>query len=251
MQVPFFRTVHDSQSQVKNVEICNLKLLTMASDDSYSSSETESELSFGAVNFDQIVQEADARRVSGRAAARKKRKTEMKRRAVLPQDLMAIALMDRHITRSLYRLDYEYNTSLWVVGAALCMQKGYLQKVQRIGKEKAKYVEKPWIRDTICNLFHIGHDAYSAIVGGYLRNRKVYQTGKEGGVRAGNPMAKEMRIPRTTAMQILVQDFARGRRMNRQRVTACQVLDFLVEEKHLIIPRDLLGRYEKLPFSTA
>jgi hypothetical protein len=39
--------------------------------------------------------------------------------------------------------------------------------------------------------------------------------------------------------------------MNRQRVTARQVLDFVVEQKHLIFPRDLLGRYEKLPFSTA
>jgi hypothetical protein len=99
---------------------------------------------------------------------------------MLPQDLRAIALMDQHITRSLYGLDYEYNTSLRVVGAALRMQKGYLQKVQKIGKEKAKYVEKPQIRDTICNIFFFGHDAYSAIVGGYLHNCKVHQIGKEG-----------------------------------------------------------------------
>jgi hypothetical protein len=39
--------------------------------------------------------------------------------------------------------------------------------------------------------------------------------------------------------------------MNCQRVTARQVLDFFVEQKHLIIPRDPLGRYEKLPFNTA
>jgi hypothetical protein len=102
--------------------------------------------------------------------ARKKRKVETKPRAVLPRDLRAISLMDKHITKHLYGQDYDYNTSLRVIGAALHMQKGYLQKVLRVGKEKAKYIEKPQIRDTVCNLFHIGHDAYSAIVGGYLAN---------------------------------------------------------------------------------
>jgi hypothetical protein len=38
-------------------------------------------------------------------------------------------------------------------------------------------------------------------------------------------------------MQIKVQDFVRSRRMNRQRVTARQVLDFFAEQKHLFIPR--------------
>jgi hypothetical protein len=52
-------------------------------------------------------------------------------------------------------------------------------------------------------------------------------------------------------MQIAIQDFFHGCRMNRQRVTARQVLDFFVEQKHLAIPRDPLGRYEMLPFNTA
>jgi very-short-patch-repair endonuclease len=49
------------------------------------------------------------------------------------------------------------------------------------------------------------------------------------------------RIPRTMAMQIKVRDFVRGRCMNRQRVTGCQVLDFLVAEKHLVVPLDLIS----------
>jgi hypothetical protein len=36
--------------------------------------------------------------------------------------------------------------------------------------------------------------------------------------------------------------------MNCQRVTGCQVLDFVVEQKHLFIPRDPLGRYQTAPF---
>jgi hypothetical protein len=113
--------------------------------------------------------------------ARKKRKVETNPRAVFPQDLRAISLIDKHITKCSYGQDYKYNTSLRVIGAALRMQKGYLHRVQCAGKEKAKHIEKPQIRDTVCNLFHIGHDAYSDIVGGYLHNQKVYQSGKTGG----------------------------------------------------------------------
>jgi hypothetical protein len=78
--------------------------------------------------------------------------------------------MDKHITKSLYGLDYEYNTSLRVIGAALRMQKSHLQKVAKLGKIKGRLVKKSCIRDTVCDLFHIGHDAYSQIIGGYLHN---------------------------------------------------------------------------------
>jgi hypothetical protein len=104
-------------------------------------------------------------------------------------------LMDKHITKHLYGQDYEYNTSVRVIGAALRMQKGYLQKVQMVGKEKAKYIEKPQIRDTVCNLFHIGHDAYSDIVGGYLHNQSICQSGKEGGGRAAIPWQRRAEYP--------------------------------------------------------
>jgi hypothetical protein len=80
-------------------------------DDDYST-ETESELSFGAVDFDQILQEAEARRVSPRESIRKamkKQKPEHKLRAVLPSNLHSIVIMDKHITKALYGQDYEYN----------------------------------------------------------------------------------------------------------------------------------------------
>jgi DUF438 domain-containing protein len=137
-------------------------------DDDYIT-ETESELSFGAVDFDQIVQKAEARQVSPRESirkARKNQKPEHKPRAVLPFNLHSIVIMDKHITKALYGQDYEYNTSLRVIGAALRMQKSHLHKVQKLGKEKGRLVEKPRIRDTVCDLFHIGHDAYSQIIGG-------------------------------------------------------------------------------------
>jgi hypothetical protein len=212
----------------------------MESQDSYSGSETESNASFTALDFDSIVQEAEARQVSGQESVRnvrKKQKTETKPRAVLPSNLHSIVIMDKHITKALYGQGYEYNTSLRVIGVALCMQKSHLQKVQKLGKEKGRLVEKPRIRDTVCDLFHIGHDAYSEIVGGYLHKRDVYVTGRNSVGRGGNQENQETRIPRTKAMQVAVRDFVRSRRMNRQRVTARQVLDFFVEKKYVIVPR--------------
>jgi hypothetical protein len=180
----------------------------MESQDSYSGSETEFNPSFSALDFDSIVQEAEARRVSGQESVRnvcKKQKTETKPRAVLPSNLHSIVIMNKHISKVLHGHDYDKNLSIRVVGAAVWMQKGHLQKVQRVGKEKAKYIKKPQIRDTVCNLFHIGHDAYSQIVGGYLANRKIYQSGSnKGGGRSGNRNAKESRIPQMMALQISV-----------------------------------------------
>jgi hypothetical protein len=155
-------------------------------------------------------------------------------------------LMDKQITKSLYGLDYEYNTSLRVIGVALRIQKGYLQRVQKLGKATARLVEKPRIRDTVCDLFHIGHDAYSEIVGGYLHKRKVYVTGRNSVGRGGNAGQRDTRIPRTKAMQIKVRDFIQSQRMNQQRVTARQVLDFLVENQYVIVPLD-----ERVAFDSA
>jgi hypothetical protein len=92
----------------------------MASTDDDYSTETESDRSFSAIDFDQIVQEAEARRVSPLESvqkARKKQKPEHKPRAVLPSNLHTIMLMDKHITKCLYGQDYKYNTSLRVIGA--------------------------------------------------------------------------------------------------------------------------------------
>jgi hypothetical protein len=170
---------------------------------------------------------------------------------VLLANLHSIVIMDKHITKCLLGQDYDYNASLRVVGVALRMQKAHLQKVAKLGKIKGKPVEKPRIRDTICDLFHIGHDAYSQIVGGYLHNRKVYVSGKNKAGRAGNCTPKATHIPCSKMMQIAVRDFVCGHRMSRQRVTARQMLDFLVEQKHLVVPIDREGRYQTGEFKVA
>jgi hypothetical protein len=52
---------------------------------------------------------------------------------------------------------------------------------------------------------------------------------------------RKTRIPRMKAMQITVQDFVRSQRMNHQRDSAHQVLDFFVENKYVIVPLDKRG----------
>jgi hypothetical protein len=61
------------------MEISNLKLLTMASKDDDYTTETESNASFSALDFDSIVQEAEARRVSLRETVRNGRKKQRQR----------------------------------------------------------------------------------------------------------------------------------------------------------------------------
>jgi hypothetical protein len=231
--------------------ISNLKVLTMASEDDNYTTETESNVSFAALDFDSIVDKAEARRVLPWKLVRKKRKVETKPRAVMPSNLHSIVIMDKRISQALRGQYYDYNALLRFIGAALRMQKSHLQKVKKLGKVTGKLVEKPQISDTNCDLFHIGHDAYNQIIGGYLLNRKVYVSGRSNGGRGRNRAAKETRIPRTIALQIAVRNFVRSRHMNRQRVTGHQVLDFFVQQKHLHIPVDNLGWYEKLPFNTA
>jgi hypothetical protein len=113
--------------EFKNVEIFETQTLTMASDDSYSSTETESNITFGAVDFDAIVAEAEARQISPRELVRKKQKMETKPRAVFPTKLHTIGMMDKHIFKALHGQDYDYNASLRVIGAALHMQKDHLR----------------------------------------------------------------------------------------------------------------------------
>jgi hypothetical protein len=196
-----------------------LKLFTMASEDEDYSTETESTGSIGSLEYDNIDTGAPAHAFSLRGSVRKKQRVETKPRAVLPCDLRAIVLMDKHISKVLHGHDYDKYLSLRVVGAAVRMQKGYLLKVGKLSKENGRQVPKPRIRDTICDLFHIGHESYSQIVGGYLAKRRVYVSGKNNAGRAGNSNAKVTRIPRTIALQIQVRDFVRSCRMNRQRVT--------------------------------
>jgi very-short-patch-repair endonuclease len=223
----------------------------MEKDDDDYSTETESNSSIASLDFNTIDTGGGVHEFVQCKMRRKKERLETKPRAVLPCNLRAIVLMDKHISHCLHGHDYDKNLSLRVVGDAVQMQKGYLQKVGKLSKDKGRLVPTPCICDTICHLFQIGHESYSQIVGGYLSKRQVYVSGKNKAGRAGNSNAKETCILQMIALQILVRDFVCTCQMNRQRVTGRQVLDFFVEQKHLFIPVDRTGHYQQLPFKSA
>jgi hypothetical protein len=93
------------------------------------------------VNFDHIIEEAEARRPVNRTGTAGKTKDRDQAKSRVSLQLHAIVLMDKHITKCLHGHDYDRNLSLNVERADVWMQKGHLlQKLQRVGKEKAKYV---------------------------------------------------------------------------------------------------------------
>ena len=127
-----------------------------------------------------------------------------------------------------------------VIAAAFGMQKEYLESKQRKGRAR---VVKPQIRKKVLQLFGISSQTYGKIMRHYLVHRSIYVSGTDDNGGKGNRTAKVTRIPRSTQAQTQVRDWVRERRMQRQRTTARQVLDFLVHKGFLHIERDTTGKY--------
>jgi hypothetical protein len=138
------------------------------------------------------------------------------------------------ISKRLHGHDIDANLSLRIVAAALELQKGYLEEMKKVSKQKNKHVKRPQVRDKICKFFRISAGTYSKIMGDYLQQRQVYVSGRESLGRAGNTK----------------RNFVRTCRMSRSRVTARQVLEYFLEQKHLVVPLDAQGRFEKLHFQS-
>ena len=134
------------------------------------------------------------------------------------------------------------NLSLRVLSASLTMQRDYLVMKS---KKKGKKVRPPAIRSRILQMFGISPNTYSAIMKMYLRDCIIYVTGRNGQGRAGNRLEKITRVPRTNQVQVKIREWVRQRRSQRQRTTARQVVDYLVEERILVVRREDNGAYER------
>ena len=172
-----------------------------------------------------------------------KRKKETGR---IPTNLKSLVPMLKHVSNKLKGHDIDSNVSLRVVRAALQLQKNYLEEKRKIGNKKDRSVPPPRIREKLTALFGISAPTYVQIMTTYLSTRNSYDSGKS----RGNYSVKESRIPQTNALQVKVRNWVRERRGRRERTTARQVLDFLVEEKILVIPRASDGSYEKTGLTT-
>jgi hypothetical protein len=155
------------------------------------------------------------------------------------------------ISKRLHGHDIDVNLSLRIVAAALELQKGYLEEMKKSSKQKKKDVKRPQVRDKVCKLFRISAGTYSKIMGDYLQQRQVYVSGRESLGRAGNTKAKETQIPCTEWLWIEVHDFVHTHQMSRARITACQVLEYFLGQKYVVVPLDAQGHFEKLHFQSA
>lgn len=160
-----------------------------------------------------------------------------KRRAQIPTTVRALSPLEKHISRMLKGADIDKNLSLRVLTAAFRIQKDYLEARRKKGVDK-KSVRRPMIRAQVCGMFGISERSFSKIMQSYLINRKIYASGWCDSGRGGNISRKDTRIPRTNAVEILVRQWVRERRAIRQRTTARQVLDFLVDQQILFLPED-------------
>ena len=171
--------------------------------------------------------------------------------AWIPANLKVLKPMLFHVKKQLQGRDIDSTLSLKVVRAILTLQVRYCEAKRKKSNNTGKEIPPAKIKDTITSLFGISATTYSRILTDYIFNRSFYRSGKGGGGRTGNTSAKDTRIQRTKATQIKVRDFVRSKRMKKERVTARQILDFLVQEKLLFIQQDAMGQYMKKDFDSA
>lgn len=180
-------------------------------------------------------------------SARKKARSNTRAYTKLPNDLDALLLIKGKIDKKLTHQEYNETLSLRVLRMALTLQEDWLREKTRRGSEvERRKIKAPAIRPTVCRLLGISSRTYVRILSQYLAQEDVYHS-----VRSGNVKAKECRIPNTKAVQILIREFVRECRKELKRVTAKQVLDFLVEKEMVDIDRDETGIFAKKSHDTA
>ncbi len=169
------------------------------------------------------------------------------KQARLPSTLHSIMTRQKSLTKHLQGSEIDGKVSLRIIGAALQLQKEYLQVKQKLGKEKGNRPSKPAVRNTVCQLFHISSTSYAKIMRNYLTSDTIHST-----MQQGNVSAKNSRILQTRGLQMLVRNFVREQRSNRKRVTAAQVRQFLREERNVInVAQEGERRYLPQPYKAA
>ncbi len=98
------------------------------------------------------------------------------------------SIMTRQIshTRRLQCSKIDGKVSLRIIGAALQLQKAYLQMEQKLGKDKGNRAPMPAVCNTMCRLFHISSTSSSKIMRNYLTSDTIHSTMQQGNVFAKN-----------------------------------------------------------------
>lgn len=184
-------------------------------------------------------------------SAKKPRNATTTTQARIPTNLRSISALKKSLTKKLKGTDITESLSLRVCRAAFSMQEDYLLEKRKCSTQNGRKLKPAKIQQRVCSLFGISAPTCSSILSNYLKDRTVYVLGKYSDGRSGNRSAKETRIPDTKAVQIRVREFARGKRAKRERVTARQVLDFLVGEGLISVETNEEGVMVPKAFATA
>ena len=166
------------------------------------------------------------------------RNTPNAKRVALPKNLRAITAMKNWVKKKLHGQDITCTLSLRVLRGALKLQEGYLLQLKKKGAQRKKDVKPPNIRETLCSLLGISKPTYGKIIASYINHKTIYSSGANER-RGGNRSAKVTRIPSTKEMVLCIRTFVRDRQLRRERTTARQVLDFLIEKNYLVIPTEM------------
>jgi transposase len=210
-------------------------------DSNYSSnSDTESEYTDSSDGSDD-----DGSVGLARTRSAEKNKYKGKSQTRIPTDLATIDSHLSFITNQLYGEDISRSLSLRVLKAAFTMQKRYLDDKKKRG-QSTNAPPKPDIRNRITSTFGISTPTYGSILQDYLKRGQVYVSN-----RSGNSNKKWSIIAKTKTNQVKLREFVRKRRMNRERVTARQVVDYFVSERLLHIPTEDNGKYKTKEFKAA
>lgn len=227
----------------------------MEMDDHYSTDTEDSGPAIG--QDDSNNNDAESRRVSPRLGPSEKRRKLERNRVVLPTNLQAISQMKNSVSKRLKGSSITEGLSLRVIRRVLVIKETHVRRQGKKLKDRDGKVityPTPVIAHEICKEFGIGKTQYTNIAKAYFtadpRRRQVYSTGEDG-MKPGNTKAKERRVPITTENRLMTQVFVREQRTKRQRVTARQLVDFLVEKGQLKINRDETGLFDKKSLETA
>ena len=195
----------------------------------------------------------DALEVGGGNSARKRARSDVAaadrtaaaepRQLRLPTDRRVVSDRLRRIKRTLQGAEYDMYSSLRIAHAALKLQDDYLVLKRKNG---SRPTPAPRIRQQMCSLFSISSHTYASIMRNALVDGRAYTSRGR-----GNYNDKMTRIPRSTRVIAMVRDFVCTERSQRRRVTGRQVMEMLVTEGVLQIPRDGEGIYDKKAYQSA
>nr|CCA25751.1 predicted protein putative [Albugo laibachii Nc14] len=167
----------------------------------------------------------------------------------LPNDLNELRKAERDIRAANVGQQLSDNVSRRVLLAAFVMQLDYVENIQKEGGNSSRKIAPPRVRESVCRLLGLGPITYNKIIHACFNEEKrgaascpAFYTPSGG---KGNTNSKTTRIPEIMKVCFAICDFVRFKRAQHERITARQVLGFLVAKKWLVVATEEDGSYER------